>query len=167
MRYFISCLLLFISSEASTQIGESSSAAPQDAILEVRYVQFPPAFPFGTDSCKRFYFINFTGLDSMLINAVAMGDTVKYLRVYFSFIVDRNGLAYNARFVRVASTRYAKSLGAKTIRYFFERSKYYEKAIKKMFLKMPLWKPAIQNGKPVSCRMEDYIQFWVGLSPPS
>lgn len=35
-----------------------------------------------------------------------------------------------------------------------------------MLLYIPLWKPAISNGITVACRVEDYLQFWIGLSAP-
>jgi hypothetical protein len=38
--------------------------------------------------------------------------------------------------------------------------------IKQMLRKMGSWKPAIQEGIPVNCRVEDYFQFWVGTTLP-
>ena len=99
-----------------------------------------------------------------MASAVNRGDTAKYVRVYFSFIVDKYGLVYDTHFLRIASTQYAKSAGAKVLSYFFENRHYYGKIIQQMLLDIPLWKPAIRNGITVACRVEDYLQFWIGLS---
>lgn len=166
MKNLPAVLLLVISLEAISQRTISKPAVFYNQIFEARFVQTPPAFASGRDSCKRFYFIHFNGFDSLLARAVAKGDTAKYLRVYFSFFVDKNGVVYDAHFVKVASTQYAGSAGAKTISYFFDDKNYYEKVIRQMVFAMPLWKPALQDGVTVACRVEDYLQFWVGLAPP-
>jgi hypothetical protein len=36
-----------------------------------------------------------------------------------------------------------------------------------MIGKMPFWKPGLQNGVPVDSRVEDFLQFWVGINPPA
>lgn len=167
MKGLLYCLLVGSCLKAMTQKSSSLIIKPYEQVFDARFVQSPPVFPSGAGSCKRFYSIHFKGVDSILVKAVANGDTAKYLRVYFSFIVDRNGAVYDAHFERVASTRYAKTLGAKTITYFVADGKYYQEAVKQMIGKMPFWKPALQNGIPVSCRMQDFIQFWIGLTPPS
>ena len=135
-------------------------------IFNAKYVQKPPFFPPGTDSCKRFYFTNFKGFDTVLIKLIEKGDTAKYIRVYFSFVIDRNGIPYDSHFEKIASSQYARSDGAITIKYFSENNKYFEPLIKQMICAMSSWKPALQNGIPVDCKVDDYIQFWVGLTLP-
>jgi len=166
MKNLFAGLLLLIFSDALSQRTLSKPNNFYDRVFETKFVQLPPAFASGPDSCKRFYFSHFSGFDSLLAKAVVKGDTAKYLRVYFSFIVDKNGVVYDAHFMRVASTQYARSAGAKTISYFFEDAGYYERMIKQMMLAIPLWKPAFQDGVPVACRIEEYLQFWVGLTAP-
>ncbi len=135
-------------------------------LFDARYVQTPPQYPFGIDSCKRFYMANFTGWDSVLTRVIERGDTAKYIRVYFSFCVDRYGAIYDAHFEKIAATVLPTSKYARTIQYFFRNKKYYETLIKKMFASMPFWKPALQNGVTVDCRVDDYFQFWVGIRSP-
>ena len=166
MKGLLVFLLLIISVKALAQRNFSRSNESYNQIFEAKYVQVPPAFVSGPDSCKRFYFAHFGGFDNLLAHVVAKGDTAKYLRVYFSFVVDKNGVVFDPHFVRVASTQYAGSVGARTIRYFFEDTGYYEKMVKQMLFAMPFWKPALQDGVTVACRVEDYLQFWVGLTPP-
>jgi hypothetical protein len=67
----------------------------------------------------------------------------------------------------MASTQYARGESARTIRYFSEDRKYYDKRIADMIGKMPFWKPGLQNGVPVDSRVEDFLQFWVGINPPA
>lgn len=136
-------------------------------LFEARYVQKPPQYPFGADSCKRFYYAIFGGFDSVLSKVIEQGDTAKYIRVYFSFIVDKNGSPYEGRFERIAGTTYARGESARTLTYFSEDRKYYNKLIAAMVARMPFWKPALQNGIPVDCRVNDFLQFWVGINPPS
>jgi hypothetical protein len=135
-------------------------------IYEARYLQSPPVFPFGTDSCQRFYFTHFKGIDSVLYKTGANGDTAKYIRVCFSFVVDKYGSAYDAHFEKMASTQYEKSVTARTLKYF-SATEYYQRLIKNMMDKMPLWKPALLNGRAVDCRINEYLQFWVGTRPPN
>ena len=137
-----------------------------DRVYESRYIQQAPVYPKGIDSARRYYFHHFTGMDSLLSKAIVYGDTLKYLRVYFSFVIDKYGLITEPHFIRIASTRYAQSLNAKTVNYFSADELYYEKAIKQMLRKMDSWKPALYKGVPVSCRMEDYFQFWAGMGGP-
>ena len=157
MRLFIIWLVLGISSTISGQ--------RYGHVYESRYVQQPPLYPMGIDSARRYYFQHFSGMDSLLPKAIANGDTSKYLRVYFSFVVDKYGLITEPHFIRIASTRYAQSLNAKTVIYFLEDELYYEKAIKQILRKMGSWKPAMKDGVSVSCRVEDYFQFWLGITP--
>lgn len=142
-------------------------------VFNAKKMQRPPIFPFGADSCLHFYFSHFEGLDSVLTKAIANGDTAKYIRVYFSFIVERNGMPVEPHFIRVASTQYAKSENARTIPYFMADKDYYEEVIKKMIQKMTFWKPGLANVRysnvmvAADARVEDYIQFWVGINPPA
>jgi len=166
MKIITVVILLMISLETISQRTIAKQNEFYNQVFETKFVQIPPAFASGPDSCRRFYFAHFNGFNNLLAYTVAIGDTARYLRIYFSFIVDKNGLVYDAHFMRIASTRYAGSVGAKTISYFFEEAAYYEKTVKQMLLAMPLWKPAVKDGVPVACRVETYLQFWVGLAPP-
>jgi hypothetical protein len=134
-------------------------------VYDARYLQIPPAYPPGTDSCQRFYFTHFKGIDSVLYKTGLNGDTVKYIRVCFSFVVDKYGSVYDAHFERMASTQFPKSFTARTLKYF-TAVEYYEYLIRNMMNKMPLWKPALVNGRTVDCRIYEYLQFWVGTRPP-
>lgn len=131
-----------------------------------------PFFPMGKDSLQRFYFSHFAGFDSLLTSAISHGDTARYLRVYFTFVIDENGSAYEPRFERIASTQYGKSEGAKTIDHFKEDKEYYQGIIKEMILHMPFWKPGLvplRNSNSMvtgPVRITDFIQFWVGINPP-
>ncbi len=137
-----------------------------DRIFDSRYVQQASVFIMGVDSARHYYFNQFPGMDSLLYKAIAHADTAKYLRVYFSFVVNKYGLISGPHFIRIATTRYAKSYHAKTVIYFLEDVPYYEKAVKQMLRRMEGWKPAMQDGVTVNCSMQDYFQFWVGISPP-
>ena len=168
MKPVLCCLLLFaVKVSAQRDFSQDIPAATFRGIFNASTMQKPPVFPFGIDSCKRFYFTHFEGFDSVLTKTVERGDTAKYIRVCFSFVIDKNGVPYDAHFERISSTQYARSDGSKTIKYFFDDKKYYEDIIKKMCAKMPFWKPGLYNTVPVDARVEDYIQFWVGLVPPS
>lgn len=169
MKHTLLLLLLLntVTAGAQRNINEALVKSYYSRLFEARYVQHPPQYPLGADSCKRFYYAQFGGFDSVLNKVIENGDTAKYIRVYFSFIVDKNGAAFEGRFNRIASTQYARGESAKTIRYFSENRKFYEKLIKTMVAKMPFWKPALQNGVPVDCRVDDFLQFWVGINPPA
>lgn len=158
-------LLMAIPALAQRNTNGALAESSYARLFEARYLQKPPQYPFGADSCKRFYFTNFGGFDSVLSKVIERGDTAKYIRVYFSFIVDKNGAAYEGRFERIASTQYARGEFAKTIWYFLEGRKYFDKHIAAMIGKMPFWKPGLQNGVPVDSRVEDFLQFWVGINP--
>lgn len=166
------CLLLLLALgtlnlTAQRNTNAALAESNYSRLFEARYVQKPPQYPFGADSCRRFYYAAFGGFDSVLSKLIEQGDTAKYIRVYFSFIVDKNGSPYEGRFERIAGTPYARGESARTIKYFSEDRKYYDKLIAAMVAKMPFWKPALQNGIPVDCRVEDFLQFWVGIDPPS
>lgn len=151
-------LLLFtffsiLSNDAFTQAGK---------VFDAQYVQQAPFSIMGTDSLKQYYLNHFLGFDSLKSKATRNGDVEKYLRIYFTFIVDPDGFISEPHFQRIASTRYDKSYSAKTIEYFLTDDETYEKAIKLMLKKMPAWKPALQYGVPVSCKVTDYLQVWNG-----
>ncbi len=167
MRKIVVCLFAILSVRAAAQnLGNGNQLRGNTTLFDARYVQTPPLYPFGVGSCKRFYMAHFTGWDSVLTHTIAQGDTAKYIRIYFSFSVDRYGATYNAHFEKIAATVLPTSKYARTIPYFFSNKKYYDALIKKMIAHMPFWKPALQNGIPVDCRVDDYFQFWVGIRSP-
>jgi hypothetical protein len=53
------------------------------------------------------------------------------------------------------------------VKYFDDMKAELNDAVKKMIKIMPTWRPALQNNVRVSCRKEDYFQFWLGINPPS
>lgn len=158
MKTIPALILTVISLPSFAQRSPDKYSGSAGRIYETRYVQQPPVYPMGIDSCRRYYFSHFGGMDSIVLKVVAHGDTAKYLRVYFSFVVDKYGFLSAPHFTRTASTRYAKSVTAKTITYIGNEV-YYDKLIKEMLRKMAPWKPALKDGVPVSCRVEDYFQF--------
>jgi hypothetical protein len=135
-------------------------------VFEAKYMNRPPVFLSGKDSLKHFYYNHFTAYDTVIGKVVANGDTAKYIRIYFSFNLDESGFMYDPQFERVASTRSAITEGAKTIRYFNEMREVLQKAVKEMLKKMPQWRPGVQDGQPVKTLNYDYLQFWIGLTPP-
>ena len=166
MRLFIFMLMLGSTVPGFTQTKQGGSYNWYHKVFESRFVQQPPLYTMGIDSARRYYFNHFSGIDSVTNKAVAYGDTLKYLRVYFSFVIDKYGFITDPHFTRIASTRYAKSINAKTVLYFIDDEMYYEKVIKQMLRKMSSWKPALQDGIPVTCRVEDYFEIWIGITPP-
>lgn len=162
MKTCLFCIALLVASAAFSQ------KLYYNRIFTARELQKPPQYPYGADSCVHFYFNHFEGLDSVLTKVIAMGDTAKYIRVYFSFIISEDGTPYDAKFLGVGSTQYAKSAGVKYLKYFDDdaNKKYYNAVIRRMFTKMTFWKPGIYNGLPVDCLIHDYVQFWVGIEPP-
>ena len=174
MKTFLLIFVLVISGSVFSQRG---SRTPDTHIIyngvnDARRMAKPPVYPFGQDSLVRFYFAHFSGFDTLLTKAIANGDTAKYLRVYFTFVIDRDGAPIEPHFTKVASTRYAKSEGSLAIKYFDEDKDYFEEAVKKMIFKMTFWKPGYANVRNTNVlvatdsRVEDYIQFWVGIDPP-
>lgn len=158
---------LCIGSAAKCQLKDYFPFVKNDKIYAYRYVQHPPIFPFGIDSCKRFYFTHFNGYDSLIAQMVSRGDTSKYIRIYFSFVVDQFGMLSNVRFTRIATTRYAKSMGAKTVRVGNAETQLFDQQINQMLFTMSAWHPALQDGLPVNCWVEDFLQVWVGANPPA
>jgi hypothetical protein len=156
MKNIFICLLVLCCTKAISQTRAFTTEDEKsiyDKIYEAKYVEKPPIFTFGADSCRRFYFTHFGGFDSVLNTAVSKGDTAEYIRIYFSFVVDKRGVPYDAKFERIASAESPRTPNAKTIRYFAEDKKYYDQ-------------PATQNMQPVECKMDDFLQFWVGINPP-
>ncbi len=169
MKRIIICLLVLFSLKAGAQtraFETEDTKAIYSQIFDAKTMAKPPVYPYGPDSCKRYYFSHFTGFDSVLTKAVENGDTAKFIRVYFSFTVDTKGTPYDGRFDRIAGTTSYKSKDAKTIKYFNDNKKYYEMLIKQMIAKMAAWKPGLYNDVQVECKIEDFIQFWVGINPP-
>jgi hypothetical protein len=131
-----------------------------------KYMQKPPVFPYGADSIRRYCYFHFDAFETVLNKAIEKGDTAKYIRIYFQYVVDKNGTAFEGKFLKVASTAYPRGDNAKTIKYFNEDKEALNKSIKELISKMPFWKPGLNNNVPVDVLMEDYIQFWVGINPP-
>lgn len=172
MKFSLILLLTSLVITAAAQRGAASGSAYNNYVTDARKLQKPPVFPQGRDSLQKFYFSHFSGFDSLLASAISHGDTARYLRVYFTYVIDENGSAYEPRFERIASTQYGKSEGAKTIDHFKENNEYYQAVIREMIRRMPFWKPAlvpIRNSNSMvagPARIEDFIQFWVGINPP-
>jgi hypothetical protein len=164
MKILVLLVLLFAFGETGAQVNEPSPYYKR--VFEAKFMDKPPVFSFGKDSLQRFYFSHFPAFDTVLRKAIEKGDTAKYLRVYFSFNLDENGYAYDPRFERVASTRSSTTESAKTIKYFNDLKPLLDKAIQTMMVKMPAWKPGLQDGIPVKTANYDFLQFWVGLSAP-
>lgn len=157
----VALVLLILDVSAVTAQRNSNSYSPGfEKIYESRYVQQPPVHDWGPDSCNRYYFDHFGDISSIVSAAVMQGDTAKYLRVYFSFVINRFGFISEPRFIKLASTRYAQSVSARTLTYL-NNDAWYEKQVKQMLRNMPPWRPALQNGVPVNCRVETWFQFLV------
>jgi hypothetical protein len=157
---------LFLSSLLFAAVSCYAQSSYYNRVFEAKYMGKPPVFAFGKDSLKHFYFNHFSAFDTVISKAVANGDTAKYIRIYFSFNLDENGFVYDPQFERVASTRSSVTESAKTIRYFNDMKDILQKAVKDMLQKMPQWRPGVQDGQPVKTLNYDYLQFWVGLTPP-
>ncbi len=163
---FIFCSFALFAQQQRTA-NEFNQQGLAHKLYDAAFLENPPLFVFGADSAKRFYFHHFNGYDSVLLKCIAKGDTAKYIRIYFSFIIDKDGMCYDIQFDRVGATRYAKSELARTLKYFTGLEKYFNTHLQKMIREMPLWKPALQYQQPVDCKVHDYIQFWVGINPPA
>jgi hypothetical protein len=136
-------------------------------IFDEDYVERKPVFRYTKDSLMNFYLANFNGYDTLLNKAIDNGDTAKYIRVHFEYVIDVNGVPYQPKFKYVGSTKYSSGSGDKKLKYFDASKDFFNKAIKDMLLHLPSWRPALQNNKIVDCRHEDYFQLWVGINPPS
>ncbi len=134
-------------------------------IYNYDYVERKPIFIAGKDSLNNIYLSYFTGFDSLAMRCIEKGDTAKYIRVHFEFVVDENGTPYDGKFSYVGTTRYGSSNGDRKVKYFDDIKGYFNDAIKKMIKYIPSWKPAMQNSVRVSCLVKDYFQFWLGINP--
>lgn len=134
-------------------------------IYEYNYVENKPIYQGIRDSLNDRYISQFFGFDSLATRCINNGDTAKYIRVHFEFIVDQYGIPYDGTFDYVGSTRYSSSNGDKKLKYFDDLKDYFNRVIKKMIKYAPIFKPAIQNNVPVSCYVKDYFQFWLGINP--
>ncbi|MBS1642376.1 MAG: hypothetical protein JST94_09275 [Bacteroidetes bacterium] len=135
--------------------------------FEAKYMPKPPIYPYGQDSLHRYFYSHFEGFEQVLTKAIDKGDTAKYIRVYFQYVIDKNGTPFDGKFLRVAGTSYAKGDNAKTIKYFNEDKETLNKQVKSLVSKMGFWKPGLHNNVPVDAIVEDYFQFWVGINPPA
>jgi len=151
----------------NTGLSEALNERTYGSYHEAKYMAKPPVFPYGKDSLHRYFFNHFEGFEQVLTKAVEKGDTAKYIRIYFEYIVDKDGTPFDGKFLRVAGTPYAKGENAKTIKYFNEDKEMLNKQIKALVSKMGFWKPGLYNNVPVDAIVEDYLQFWVGINPPA
>lgn len=166
MKPILSMLLLCGCFVARAQTGSRFGTQAYDKLYEAKYMPKPPVFVAGRDSLRHYYFDHFGAFDTVLTQAVNHGDTAKYLRVYFSFNIDPDGIPYDVKWERVASTRSPVTESALTLGYFNEMKPVLQQAVIRLFNKMPSWRPGLHNGVPVHTHCEDFLQFWVGLTPP-
>lgn len=159
------CSLYFLKNVHAQTIASESSKQYYLNIFDYDYVEKKPVFVAGADSLRNFYLLHFTAYDSLISKAILKGDTAKFIRVHFEYIIDENGIPYNPSFNYIGSTRYASSSGDKKIKYLNYLKDYFDKAIKQMIYKMPNWRPALQNNVRVRCKVEHYFQFWLGINP--
>lgn len=157
---WIGCL--FLATKGFAQMKQSHLPV----VYNAKSITHPPLFPFGFDSCQRYYYYHCEGLDSLLLLLQLKGDTAKFIRLHFSFVIDYRGLLNDPRFLRVSATSYAGSNYSRTLTYFSNYQGFFQKMIQRMLLPMPFWKPGLLNGLPVYARVEDYIQFWIGKRLP-
>lgn len=166
MNKFFIAFLLFNSFNVNAQRNTNVMAEEQyKKIFEYNYVERKPVFPATKDSLRNYYLSHFIGFDSLVAKCVANGDTAKYIRVHFEFVVDEEGTAYNGKFTYIGSTKYGSGSGDKKLKYFDDTKPYFNSAIKKMISYMPIWKPALQNNIRVQCRINDYFQLWLATTP--
>lgn len=130
------------------------------------YLDHPAVYLMGKDSCQRFYFTHFTGFDSLLQMLVRHGDTAKFIRLHFSFVIDKHGVLSDAHFKKIAATAYGKSRSDRELIYFRNNRNYWKRLVKRMLATIGFWKPGLLNGKPVDAVVDDYMQFWIGLNLP-
>jgi hypothetical protein len=134
-------------------------------IYDYDFVERKPIFIAGKDSLNKVYLGYFTGFDSLAVRCIDKGDTAKYIRVHFEFVIDENGTPYDGKFSYIGTTRYGSSSGDKKVKYFDDLKEYFNGAIKKMIQYIPSWRPAMQNNIRVSCFVKDSFQFWLGINP--
>lgn len=166
IKHFISLLLLFSAFVVESQAQNRSSDVYYNHVFDARYVQYKPYFPFGNDSAQRFYMNHFSAWDTVISTVINHSDTALYLRIYFSFVVDKSGALLEPHFERIAATPSRNTASAKTLNYFKPLQPLLQKAVANMLHQMPLWKPAAQYGRPVLCKQYEFIQIWIGLQPP-
>jgi hypothetical protein len=164
MKQFIFCLFLFSGTNGYSQ--RVINNYPNPKVYRSAYLDQPAVFVMGKDSCQRFYFTHFMGFDSLLQMLVRRGDTVKFIRVHFSFVIDRYGIVSNPHFIKISATAYGKSRYDRELIYFRSNKSYWNGLVKQMLSEMGFWKPGLLNGKPVDCLVDDYMQFWVGRQMP-
>ena len=156
---FFSCLNSF------SQTEETVGKQFYNRLFTYNYVERKPIFPSTADSLRNFYLSHFTGFDSLVTKCIERGDTAKYIRVHFEFVLDENGVGYNPNFLYIGSTRYRSANDDKKIKYFDDLKTYFNTATKEMIKAMPMWRPALQNNVRVNCVVKDYFQFWLGINP--
>lgn len=164
LSFVISLFIIAAQANAQRDIGANNAAAYRK-IYDDAYVEKKPFFAASKDSLRNYYLSHFIGFDSLVQRAINNGDTAKYIRVHFEFVVDEYGVPYDAAFTYIGSTRYGSSGGDKKLKYFDDIKPYFKNAIKVMISKMPTWKPALQNNIRVDCSVQDYFQFWLGINP--
>jgi hypothetical protein len=145
--------------------GFNTENQVNNRIYNANYVEKKPFFKGGQDSLNNLYLQYFQGFDSLVARCVDKGDTAKYIRVHFQFVVDNMGTLYDAKFTYVGSTRYRASSGDKKIKYFDDLKPYFENNVKNMISHIPAWVPALHAGMRVACTVEDYFQLWLGTQP--
>ena len=79
---FFSCLSSF------SQTEETVGTQFYKRLFEYDFVERKPIFPFTADSLRNFYLSHFTGFDSLITKCIERGDTAKYIRVHFEFVLD-------------------------------------------------------------------------------
>jgi hypothetical protein len=95
MKKTILAICLFISLQSHSQIDEGLGNQYYKRVFEYDYVERKPIFPYTADSLRNFYLSHFTVGDSLLARCIANGDTAKYIRVKFEFVIDENGNTYD------------------------------------------------------------------------
>ncbi|MEN9686484.1 MAG: hypothetical protein RLZZ28_2270 [Bacteroidota bacterium] len=153
-------LLLFISYPHSLLYAQFANNNPFQSFIvyDSRHLSVAPVFSQGIDSCKRFYFSQFTGMDSILAYAVSHHDTGIYLRIYFSFVVTSAGIIEDAHFEKIGAALFPAAFYSKKLAYFEPVHNFLEQRVQQMLQAMPFWKPGIKDGIPVNARMRDFIQ---------
>jgi len=166
MKKIFIALYLLGTLQGFSQTEETVGKQYYYKLFEYDYVERKPIFPFTADSLRNFYLSHFTAFDSLVTRCISNGDTAKYIRVHFEFVLDESGMAYDPKFSYIGSTRYKSSKSDKKIKYFDDLQPDFNDAVKLMVRAMPTWRPALQNGIRVNCRKEEFFQFWLGIKPP-
>ena len=167
MKKLLFALCFFSCVKGFAQTEETAGKQFYNKLFDYDFVERKPIFPFTADSLRNFYLSHFTAFDSLIGRCIERGDTAKYIRVHFEFILDESGVAYDPKFLFVGSIRYKSGSSDKKIKYFDDLKTYFNDATKQMIKMMPSWRPALQNNVRVNCRKEDFFQFWLGINPPT